>query len=56
MKATSAFKLDRTTKRILSLTANKETRNQIKKLMIDAQLTYEETQKRNFRKEKNTEE
>lgn len=56
MKATSSFRLDRTTKRVLSLTADKETRNQYKALMIKAQLIFEENQKRNFRKEKVSEE
>lgn len=55
MKATSSFKLDRTTKRVLSLMPDKEKRNSYKALMIKAQLIFEENQKRNFRKEKETE-
>jgi hypothetical protein len=56
MKPTKTFKLSKPVKRVLASMSSKEERSQYKSLMIDAELTFEANQKRNFRKEKDTEE
>jgi hypothetical protein len=52
MKTTSAFKLNKSLKRILCLTKDKDQRNEFKKLFIQAQLTEESFKKRSVKVEK----
>jgi hypothetical protein len=52
MKTTSAFKLNKSLKRILCLTKDKDQRNEFKKLFIQAQLTEESYKKRSVKVEK----
>lgn len=42
MKPGPAFKLSKTTKRMMCFIKNKESRDQFKRMMIDAQLTAEQ--------------
>lgn len=55
MKSDKNFKMDKTTKKLLSTFSNKAERNYFKTMMIDAQVSYEAAKKKALSSKKESE-